>query len=163
MLKNDLADLKSEVDKLDIDKFKNVPTGLSSLKSKMDKLDIDKLEITPVDLIKLSDVANHDAVKKADYIGMVKKFNAIDISKFVNKANYGAKIKVIELEIPSVIGLATIVDLNAKINEPKGEMPSISVLATTIAFTAVKKIPNLSNLVKRQIIMQKHETLKKIF
>ena len=32
-----LANLKSDVDKLDIDKFKNVTNGLSSLKSKSDK------------------------------------------------------------------------------------------------------------------------------
>ena len=46
----DLVNLKSDVDKLGIDKFKNVPSGLSSLKSKGDKLDIVKLETTPVDL-----------------------------------------------------------------------------------------------------------------
>ena len=50
----DLANLKSNVDKLDIDKLKNVPSGLSSSKSKVDKLDIDKLETIPVDLSKLS-------------------------------------------------------------------------------------------------------------
>ena len=40
--KVDLASLKSDVDKLDIDKLKNVPTGLNSLKSKVHKLDVDK-------------------------------------------------------------------------------------------------------------------------
>ena len=33
----DLANLKSDADKLDIDKLKNVPSGLSNLKSKVDK------------------------------------------------------------------------------------------------------------------------------
>ena len=56
--KTNLANLKSDVDKLDIDKFKNVPTSLSKLKSKVDKLNIGKLETTPVDLSKLSDVKN---------------------------------------------------------------------------------------------------------
>ena len=42
--KVDLANLKSNVDKLDINKFKNVSSGLSSLKSKEDTLDIGKLE-----------------------------------------------------------------------------------------------------------------------
>ena len=46
----DLVNLKSDVDKLGIDKLKNVPSGLSNLKSKGDKLDIVKLETTPVDL-----------------------------------------------------------------------------------------------------------------
>ena len=36
--KVDSANLKSNVDKLDINKLKNVPSGLSSLKSKVDKL-----------------------------------------------------------------------------------------------------------------------------
>ena len=38
-----LANLKSNVDKLDIDKLKNVPTNLSNWKSKVDELDVDKL------------------------------------------------------------------------------------------------------------------------
>ena len=50
--KNDLANLKSEADKLDINELKNVPGGLNSLKSKVDKLDIDNLEPVPVDLKK---------------------------------------------------------------------------------------------------------------
>ena len=33
----DLADLKSNVDKWDIDKLKNVPSNLSNLKSKADR------------------------------------------------------------------------------------------------------------------------------
>ena len=49
----DLTHLKSNVDKLDIDKLKGAPR---CLKSKVDKLDIGKVESTPVDLSKLSDV-----------------------------------------------------------------------------------------------------------
>ena len=41
--KADLANLKSDVNKVDIDKFKNMPSGLSSLKGKVDKLHVDKL------------------------------------------------------------------------------------------------------------------------
>ena len=44
--KVDLVNLKSNVDKLDIDKFKNVPSKLSNLNSKVDKLNIGKLETT---------------------------------------------------------------------------------------------------------------------
>ena len=47
LLKNDLANVKSNVDKLDIDKLKNMS---------LDKLNIGKLETTPVDLFKLSDL-----------------------------------------------------------------------------------------------------------
>ena len=58
----DLA--KSNIDKLDIDKLKNVPTNLSNLKSKVDKVDVDKLVTAPVDLIKLSDVVKMMLLKK---------------------------------------------------------------------------------------------------
>ena len=64
--KADLANLKSNVDKSDIDKLKNVRINLSDLKSKVDKLDVDKL--LPVVLSKLSDVAKNDVVKKDIYI-----------------------------------------------------------------------------------------------
>ena len=54
--KVDLANLKFNVDKLDIDKLKKFPTNLNNLKSKVDKLDVDKLVPTPLDLSKLNDV-----------------------------------------------------------------------------------------------------------
>ena len=61
--KVDLVSLKSNVDLLDIDKLKNVPTNLSNLKSKVEKLDIDKLLPAPIDLSKLSNVLKNDVVK----------------------------------------------------------------------------------------------------
>ena len=60
--KTDLANLKSDVDKLNVEKLKNVPTNLSNLKSKVDQLDVDKLVPVPVDLFKLSDVVKNDVV-----------------------------------------------------------------------------------------------------
>ena len=39
-------------------------TNLASLKTEVDKLDIDKLVPVPVDLSKLSDVVKHDLAKK---------------------------------------------------------------------------------------------------
>ena len=54
--KTEWANLKSDVDKLDIDKLKNAPSNLSNLKNKVDKLDVDKLVLVPVDFSKLSDV-----------------------------------------------------------------------------------------------------------
>ena len=53
--KTNLAHLKSDADKLDIDKLKNVATDLKKLKSKVDKIDVDKLGPVPVDLTKLSE------------------------------------------------------------------------------------------------------------
>ena len=56
--KDDLANLKSEVQKLDIDKLA--------------KLDGDKLKPVLVDLKKLSDVVDKKAVKKDVYNAMIK-------------------------------------------------------------------------------------------
>ena len=47
--------------------MKNVPTNLRNLKSKVDKLDVDKLVPVPVDLSKLSDAVKNDVVKKDAY------------------------------------------------------------------------------------------------
>ena len=59
-----LANLKSDIDKSDIDKFRNVPSNLSKLKSKVDKIDIGKLETTTVDLSKLSNVVKRMPLKR---------------------------------------------------------------------------------------------------
>ena len=56
--------MKSEVDKLDVDKLKNMPNNLSKVKSKEDKLDIGKLESTPVDLSELSNVVKMMLLKR---------------------------------------------------------------------------------------------------
>ena len=42
-------------------------TNLAALKSELDKIDVDKLKTTPTDLDKLSNVVKNDAVKKTDY------------------------------------------------------------------------------------------------
>ena len=55
-IKVGLANLKSDVDKLDFDKLKNVPIHLSSFKCKVDRLDVEKLVTVPVKLSKLSNV-----------------------------------------------------------------------------------------------------------
>ena len=62
--KTDLANLKLNVDKLDIDKLKNVPINLSNLKSNADKVDVYELLLVPVDLSKLSDVVKMMLLRK---------------------------------------------------------------------------------------------------
>ena len=52
--KKGLPNLKHNVDKLNIDKLKNVPSNLSSLKIKVDILNVYKLEPVPVDISKLN-------------------------------------------------------------------------------------------------------------
>ena len=127
--KVDLANLKSNLDKLDIDKLNIVPTNLSNLKSKVYKLDVDKLVAVSVYFSKLSDVVKNDVARK-------------DVDN--------AKIKNIESKMPDTTNLATNACLNTKINAVKGEIPNIYNLATTTAVTAVEnRIPNVSNLVKK--------------
>ena len=62
--KIDVANLKYNVDKLDIDKLKNTPTNASNLQTKVHKLDFDKLVPVSVNLNKLSDIVKDDVVKK---------------------------------------------------------------------------------------------------
>ena len=71
--KVDLTDLKSDVDKLDTDKLKNVATNLSNLKSKVGKLDVHKLVPVPDDLSQLSDVVKNYVLKKDGYNAKIKK------------------------------------------------------------------------------------------
>ena len=103
--KLDLANLRSDVDKVGIDKLKNVPTNSSNLKNQVDKLDVDKL--VPADLSELSDVVKSDVVKK-------------DV--------YNAKIKHIEDKVPHITTLGTNTTLNDKRNQVKNKIPNISNL-----------------------------------
>ena len=70
--KTDLANLKPDVDKLDIDKLKTEPINLSNLKSKVDKLDAEKLVSVPADLSKLSNLVKNNVVKKDVYNAKTK-------------------------------------------------------------------------------------------
>ena len=71
-------------------------SNLASLKTEADKLDIDKLVPIPVDLIKLSDVVKNDVVKKTVYNKLVAKVNSIDTSRFVLKTSYDTNKKELE-------------------------------------------------------------------
>ena len=89
-----LANLKSDADKLDIDKLKNAPSSISNLKSKVDKLDVDKLVLVAVDLSKLSDVVK----MMTEYNVLLNKVNNINItdtSNLVKKTDSNTKINKI--------------------------------------------------------------------
>ena len=81
-------------------------TNLASLKTEFDKLDIDKLAPVPVDLSKLSDVVKNDVVKKTVYDKLVAKVNNIDTSDFVLKTKYETDKTELEKKIPDVSNLA---------------------------------------------------------
>ena len=114
-------------------------TNLANLKTEVDKLDIDKLAPVPVDLSKLSDVVKNDVVKKTVYDKLVAKVNNIDTSDFVLKTKYNTDKTELEKKIPDTSGLVKKTDYNAKITEIEGKIPSISGLATNGALTTVEK------------------------
>ena len=121
-------------------------TNLANLKAEVDKLDIDKLAPVPVDLSKVSDVVKNDVVKKAVYGKLVAKVNIIDTSTFVLKAKYTDKLEI-ENKIPDTSGLVKKADSNTKITEIESKIPNVSNIATKAASTRVQnKIPEVSSL-----------------
>ena len=77
-------------------------TSLASLKTEVDKLDIEKLAQVSVDLSKLSDIVKIDVVKKAMYDKLAAKVNNIDTSGFVLKAKYQTDKTELEKKITDV-------------------------------------------------------------
>ena len=63
-------------------------TNLAGLKVEVDKLDIDKWLPVPIDLRKLSDVVKNDAAKKTAYDKLVARVNSIDTSGFVLRTKH---------------------------------------------------------------------------
>ena len=151
------VDLSSYATKSDIKNISQVDTSgfalktnLASLKSEVDKLDIDKLKPVPTDLSKLSDVVKNDVVKKTDYNKLVTKVDNIDTSRFVLKTKDDTDRSELENKIPVTSNLVKKTDYNTKITEIEGKIPDISNIATKAALTTFEnKISNISNLVKK--------------
>ena len=59
--------------------------NLASLKTEVDKLDIDKLPPVPNDLAKLCNIVKNDVVKKTEYNKLVTEVDNIDTMGFVLK------------------------------------------------------------------------------
>ena len=87
--------------------MKNVTSNLSNLKSKVDKLDVDKLVLVPVDLSKLSDVVKNDVVKRDAYDAKIKNIEdkIPDITNLTATAAPNAQINKVKGEIPSITNL----------------------------------------------------------
>ena len=79
-------------------------TNLSALKTEVDKIDIDKLKTVPDDLAKLSNVVKNEVVKKTDF----SADNNVTRTKFSTDTNsLDDKIDKVDKKIPDVSGLAT--------------------------------------------------------
>ena len=130
-------------------------TNLAGLKTEVDKLDIDKLAPDPVDLSELGDVVKNDVVKKAVYEKLAAKVNNIDTSAFVLKTKYQTDKADLEKKIPDVTEF--------ELTELGKKIPDVSSLATKTALTAVEnEIPSVSSLVKKPTRTQKLLKLKRI-
>ena len=55
---------------------------LANLKTEVDKMDTNELRTVPVDLIKLSNIVKNEVVKKTEYNKLVGKVNNIDTVGF---------------------------------------------------------------------------------
>ena len=75
------TDLKN-VSHVDVSSFA-LKSNLANLKTEVDKLDTDKLMPAPNDLAKLSNAVRNDVVKKTVYDKLVAKVNNIDTTGFV--------------------------------------------------------------------------------
>ena len=86
--------------------------NLACLKTEVDKIDVDKLKTVPVDLAKLSNVVKNYVVKNTEYNKLVGKVDNIDTKKFVLKTTYDSgksglekKISDIDKKIPDTSSL----------------------------------------------------------
>ena len=112
--KNDLKNITH----VDVSSFAS-KTNLAALKTEGDKIDVDQLMTTPTDLAKLTNAVENDLVKKIDYntkvtsietqiAGLTKnmvditKLKAIDTNSFVSKTKFTADTNTLENKIDDV-------------------------------------------------------------
>ena len=95
------TDLKN-ISHVDVSSFAR-KSNLASLKTEVDKLDIDKLTPVTVELSKLSDAVKNDVVKKTDYDKLVAKVNNIDTTGFVLKTTYDTDKSDLEKKISELV------------------------------------------------------------
>ena len=151
------VDLSNYAAKTDIKNISHVDTSsfslktnLASLKTEVDKLDINKLVSVPTNLSKLSYAVKNDVVKKTVYDKLVTKVNTIDTSWFVLKNKYDTDRSELYNKIPDTSGFVKKTDYSSKTTDVENKIPVISDLATKTALTAAEhKVPNVSNLVKK--------------
>ena len=140
-VKLDLSNYATNADIKNISHVDNssfaLKTNLANLKLEANKLDIDKLVRFPVDLSKLSDLVKNIVAKKDVYDKLVTKVNNIDTTGFVLKTKYATDKLELENKIPDSRGLIKQTDYNTKITKIEGKIPDINNLATKTALTTI--------------------------
>ena len=141
-------------------------TNLVALKTEVDKIDVDKLNTTPTDLAKLNNAVENDLVRKTDYntkvtsigsqiagvtkntldnLGDITKLKAVDTNSFVLKTklasdvtNLETKIDTVDKKIPDVSELATknsftsylqTTTFNSKVSEVENRIKPADIIA----------------------------------
>ena len=108
-MKVDFSNYATKTDLKDVTQVDNssfaLKTNLANLKTEVDRLDIDKLVPVPIDLSKLSNVVKNEVVNKTVYDKLVAKVNNIDTSGFVLKTKYDADKTELEKKIPDISNL----------------------------------------------------------
>ena len=106
------VDLSNYTTKTDLKNITHVDTSsfalnanLASLKTEVDKLDINKLSSVPVDLSELSDFVKNHFFKNTVYDKLAAKVNNIGTSDFVLKTKCQTEVAVLENKISGVTEL----------------------------------------------------------
>ena len=115
------TDLKN-ITPVDVSSFAS-ETNLAELKTEVDKIDADKLKTTPTDLAKLTNAIEHDVAKKTDYntkvtsiesqiagitkntvdnLADITKLKAIDTNSFVTRTKFSADTNTLDDKIDGV-------------------------------------------------------------
>ena len=120
------ADIKN-ISHVDTSSFA-LKTNLANLKTEVDKLDIDKLKPLPDDVSKLSNVVTNEVVKKTDYNNKITEIE----NKIPDTSNLAIKTELatVENKIPDTSSLVKKIDYITKISDIEGKIPDISNLAT---------------------------------
>ena len=123
------VDLSNYATKEDIKNIMQVDTSgfalksnLDNLKTKVDKLDIDKLKPLPDDVSKLSNVVANEVIKKTDYNNKITEIEGKipDISNLATKT----ALTIVENKVPNISGLVT----KTKLSAVENKIPDIVVL-----------------------------------
>ena len=99
-------------------------TNLAILKTEVDKLDIDKLKPLPDDVSKLSNEVTNEVVKKTDYNAKITEIE----NKIPNISNLATKtsLNTVQNKIPDTSGLIKKTDYNAKVTEIEDKIPTLA-------------------------------------